>query len=73
MEDGVGALTWRLVLATRARDGRLLHPRVAGHATLVTYRLAVTLKIPMIGMLKRKAEKAIIDTALKELKKRVEG
>ena len=27
----------------------------------------------MIGMLKRKAEKLIVDTALKELKKRVES
>jgi len=27
----------------------------------------------MLGMLKRKAEKVIIDTALKELKKRVEA
>jgi carbon monoxide dehydrogenase subunit G len=41
--------------------------------TEVTYRLAVDVKIPMIGMFKRKAEKVIIDTALKELKKRVEG
>ena len=41
--------------------------------TTVTYRLAVDVKIPMLGMLKRKAEKIIIDTALKELKKRVEG
>ena len=29
--------------------------------------------IPMIGMLRRKAEKVIIDTALKGLKKRVES
>jgi hypothetical protein len=29
--------------------------------------------VPMIGMLKRRAEKVILDTALKELKKRVEG
>ena len=35
--------------------------------------LAVDLSIPMIGMIKRKAEKVILDTALKELKKRVEG
>ena len=28
--------------------------------------------MPMLGMLKRKAEKVIMDTALKELKKRVE-
>jgi hypothetical protein len=27
----------------------------------------------MLGMLKRKAEKVIVDTALRELKKRVEG
>ena len=32
-----------------------------------------TSRIPMIGMLKRKAEKVIIDTALKGLKKRVES
>jgi len=30
-------------------------------------------KIPLIGLLKRKAEKVIVDTALKELKKRVEA
>ncbi len=41
-------------------------------STEVTYELAVDVKIPMIGMFKRKAEKVIIDTALKELKKRVE-
>ena len=42
-----------------------------GRATHVTYQLAVDLKIPMIGMLKRKAEKVIVDTALKELDHRV--
>ncbi len=31
------------------------------------------LVIPMIGMFKRKAEKVIMDTALKELKRRVES
>jgi hypothetical protein len=43
-----------------------------GH-TEVTYHLALDVKIPLLGMIKRKAEKVIIDTALKELKKRVEG
>ena len=43
-----------------------------GVSTAVTYRLSVDVKIPMLGMLKRKAEKVIIDTALTELKKRVE-
>ncbi|MBN6057061.1 SRPBCC family protein [Nonomuraea sp. RK-328] len=44
-----------------------------GTGTEVTYELAVELKVPMIGMLRRKAEKVIVDTALKGLKKRVEG
>ena len=41
--------------------------------TEVTYRITVDVKIPMIGMIKRKAEKVIVDTALKGLKARVEG
>ena len=46
----------------RERDGR----------TEVTYALTVDLNIPMIGMFKRKAQKVITDTALTELKRRVE-
>ena len=42
-------------------------------ATEVTYAITIDLSIPMLGMIKRKAEKVILDTALKELKKRVEG
>ena len=45
----------------------------AGAGTEVTYRLSVDVAIPMIGLLRRKAEKVIIDTALKGLKKRVES
>lgn len=41
--------------------------------TTVAYRLVVDISIPMIGMIKRRAEKIIVDTALKGLKKRVEG
>ena len=48
-------------------------PTTADGTTEVTYQLAVDVKIPMLGMIKRKAEKVIIDTALKELKKRVES
>ncbi|MBA3278177.1 MAG: SRPBCC family protein [Geodermatophilaceae bacterium] len=47
--------------------------RETGDTTNVTYTLTVDLAIPMLGMFKRKAEKVIMDTALKELKKRVEG
>jgi ribosome-associated toxin RatA of RatAB toxin-antitoxin module len=44
-----------------------------GSGTDVTYELAVDLMIPMIGLLKRKAERRLTDTALKDLKKRVES
>ncbi len=44
----------------------------SGAATSVTYELAVGLAIPMIGMLKRRAEKTIIDAALKGLRSRVQ-
>lgn len=44
-----------------------------GSGVVVTYDLSVDVMIPMIGVLKRKAEQRLIDTALKDLKKRVEG
>ncbi|MFC5816327.1 MULTISPECIES: SRPBCC family protein [Nonomuraea] len=53
-------------------DGRYLLADT-GKGVEVTYELAVGLAVPMIGMIKRKAEKVIVDTALKGLKKRVEG
>jgi uncharacterized protein YndB with AHSA1/START domain len=71
---GDESVTWSLVSGKMMKklDGAyLLRPN--GSGTEVTYRLAVELGIPMIGMLKRKAEKVIIDTALKGLKKRVES
>jgi carbon monoxide dehydrogenase subunit G len=44
-----------------------------GTSTKVTYTLSVQLVVPMIGLFRRKAEKMIMDTALKELKRRVEN
>lgn len=72
-EDGL-EVSWTLVKGQmqKAQEGRYsLEPVPEG--TKVTYTLAVTLAIPMIGMFKRKAEKMIMDTALKELKRRVEA
>ena len=71
---GDSSVTWELVEGKmlKAMEGAyVLRPSGAG--TEVTYRLSVDLSIPMIGMLRRKAEKVIIDTALKGLKKRVES
>lgn len=57
--------------ALRSQEGSYILADAEG-GTEVTYRLAVELNMPMLGMFRRKAEKVIIDTALKELKKRVE-
>jgi carbon monoxide dehydrogenase subunit G len=67
-------VTWTLVQGRvlKGMDGAYLLDET-GDETEVTYRLAVDVAIPMIGMLKRKAEKVIIDTALKGLKRRVES
>lgn len=73
-EDATGTVSWTLVSADvlKAMDGSYsLHRGATG--TDVVYTLAVDLRVPMLGMLRRKAEKVIIDTALNELKKRVEG
>lgn len=73
-DGGTGTLEWSLVEATvlKAMDGSYqVEPADGG--TLVTYRLSVDLRMPMLGMLRRKAERVIIDTALNELKKRVEA
>jgi ribosome-associated toxin RatA of RatAB toxin-antitoxin module len=72
---GDESVTWTLVEGRmlKAMDGAYVLKADGGGSTEVTYRLAVDISIPMIGMLKRKAEKVIIDTALKGLKKRVES
>ena len=68
------SVSWTLVkgqMQKRQNGSYTLAP--SGTETTVTYSLAVDLNIPMIGMLRRKAEKVIIDTALKGLKRRVES
>ena len=67
-------VSWTLVtgqMMNSQRGSYALKP-VGNGATDVTYTLAVDLAMPMLGLLKRKAEKVVMDTALKELKKRVE-
>jgi len=74
--NGDREVHWHLVRAEqimKAMDGAYLLEDNGDGTTTVTYQLAVDVKIPMLGMIKRKAEKVIIDTALKELKKQVEG
>lgn len=70
--DGL-SVSWTLVQGKlqRAQVGSyVLRPGVT--STTVTYSLSVQLTIPLIGPLRRTAEKRIMDTALEELRKRVE-
>jgi carbon monoxide dehydrogenase subunit G len=70
-DDAVGwHLAERGTMVTGMSGAYRLHGR--GPDTEVTYELAVDVGIPLIGMVKRRAEKRIIDTALEGLKRRVE-
>ncbi len=70
--DGDHRVSWQLTSGDMltGMDGTYLLEQT-GAATTVHYRLAVDVRIPMIGMIKRKAERVIVDTALKGLKRRV--
>ena len=73
--DGYDEVTWTLVSGKMLRtlDGAYTLKDLGNGSTEVTYRLVLDVSIPLIGMLKRKGEKILIDTALKGLKKRVES
>nr|WP_305765014.1 SRPBCC family protein [Aeromicrobium sp. A1-2] len=74
--NGDNSVSWSLVEKGKmltSMDGAYVLEPVDGSQTRVTYQLAVDVSVPLLGMLKRKAEKVIIDTALKGLKKQVEA
>lgn len=74
-DDADGEVRWELVEAGQVVTGLHGSYRLAGAGpdrTEVTYELAVDLRVPMIGLVKRKGEKMIIDSALKGLKRHVE-
>jgi hypothetical protein len=71
-DDGV---EWALAEPSKLQKSQKGSYKLSGDGgrTQVTYLLTMDIKVPMIGLMKRKAEKMIIDSALKELKKRVES
>lgn len=65
---------WTLVSGQMMRDQHGRYELVAtAVGTHVTYFLSVDLAIPMLGLLKRKAQRVVMDTALNSLRKRVES
>src|SRR4029450_924752 len=74
--EDISRIVWHLVEPSkmqRAQDGSYDIVDSGDGTSTVTYTLSVDLAIGMLGMFKRKAEKMIMDTALSELKKRVES
>ena len=71
--SGDESVSWDLEAGTLKENTGSYVLTPAGEATEVTYSLTIDAGIPMLGMFKRKAEKVIMDTALKDLKKRVES
>src|SRR5947209_13101255 len=72
--DGDRTVSWTLVKGQMMKRQEGCYTLAEkGGSTEVTYAITIDLSVPMLGMIKRKAEKVILDTALKELKKRVES
>jgi uncharacterized membrane protein len=73
--EDISRIEWHLVAPSRiqrAQQGSYDLVDNGDGTASVTYTLAVELSVGMLGMFKRKAEKMIMDTALRELKRRVE-
>jgi len=74
--EDISRIEWRLIEPSRMQKSQTGSYDIVANedgTSTVTYTLSVELSIGMLGMFKRKAEKAIMDTALRDLKKRVES
>jgi uncharacterized membrane protein len=74
--DDLTRIEWHLVEPSKTQKSQEGSYDLADNGdgtTTVTYTLEVELSIGMLGMFRRKAEKMIMDTALKQLKRRVES
>lgn len=74
--EDISRIEWRLAAPStmqKAQHGSYDIADNGDGTCTVTYTLAVELSIGMLGMFRRKAEKMIMDTALRELKHRVES
>jgi ribosome-associated toxin RatA of RatAB toxin-antitoxin module len=74
--EDISRIEWHLVEPSRMQKSQEGSYDIVANedgTSTVTYTLSVELSIGMLGMFKRKAEKAIMDTALRDLKKRVES
>jgi ribosome-associated toxin RatA of RatAB toxin-antitoxin module len=74
--EDLSRIEWRLVAPSKMQKVQVGSYDLTDNGDdtcTVTYTLEVELSIGMLGMFRRKAEKMIMDTALKQLKRRVES
>ncbi|WP_431947495.1 SRPBCC family protein [Micromonospora marina] len=74
--EDISRIEWHLVAPSKMQRSQRGSYDLVGNAdgtTTVTYTLEVELSVAMLGMFRRKAEKMIMDAALKQLKRRVEA
>ena len=74
--EDISRIEWHLVAPSKMQSSQSGSYDITDNGdgtSTVVYTLEVELSIGMLGMFKRKAEKMIMDTALRELKRRVEG
>lgn len=74
--EDISRIEWRLATPSRVQKEQSGSYDITDNGdgtSTVQYTLEVELSMPMLGMFRRKAEKMIMDTALRELKRRVES
>jgi carbon monoxide dehydrogenase subunit G len=74
--EDLSRIEWHLLAPSKMQQSQVGSYDITDNGdgtSTVTYTLAVELGIGMLGMFKRKAERVIMETALTELKKRVES
>jgi ribosome-associated toxin RatA of RatAB toxin-antitoxin module len=71
---GPTSVTWTMLESDRVRtlDGSYTLTDLGDGSTEVTYDLTVELKVPIPGLLRRKAEDKLVESALYDLKTQVE-
>jgi uncharacterized membrane protein len=74
--EDISRIEWQLAAPSRmqqVQNGSYDLDDNGDGSSTVTYTLEVELSVGMLGMFRRKAEKMIMDNALKQLKRRVEA
>lgn len=74
--EDISRIEWHLAAPSRMQKAQTGSYEIADNGdgtSTVTYTLEVELGVAMLGMFRRKAEKAIMESALRQLKRRVEA